>query len=99
MVDMDLDVQKIGIVVKDDPTNHLPRLYAMRLTMSEPRSKLEILGREDSKGNRPVIRRELHPNISLPRQARQYALKWRILRQNIEVIHDKDNKPKTKKSK
>jgi len=94
-----LEKQKIGVVVKDDPKNHLSRLYAMKIILKETRSHLELYGPEKM-GKRPLVRKETHPTISIPRQAREYARKWRILRQNIQVIEDEqNNKPKAKKSK
>ena len=91
------ETQKIGVVVKDDPTNHLHRLYAMRIEVGDRYSKYFILDQVRS-GKRAILRRERVLTVDLPRQAREAARKWRILRQNIEVLNE-DSESKTKKSK
>lgn len=83
----DLNEQKIGVVVPNDPSRHLHRLHKMVIKIGESRSTLEIFGAETNQG-RPRIRRETFVNQSFARQAREYALKWRILRNNIEVIDE-----------
>ena len=83
----DLEEQKIGLVVPGDPTRHLHRLNAMKLTIGERRSTIELLGEVTNQG-RPRIRKESHLNQSFARQAREYALNWKILRQNIEVHYE-----------
>ena len=85
--EFDLDKEKIGVVVPGDPSRHLLRLNAMKLIIGERRSTLEIYGEVTNQG-RPRIRRESHLNQSFARQAREYALNWKILRQNIEVHYE-----------
>ena len=85
--DFDIEEQKIGLVVNTDPSRHLGRLYKMVLKIGKSRSTLEIYGAETNQG-RPRIRRDTFVNQSFARQAREYALKWKILRRNIEVIHE-----------
>ena len=85
--EFDLDHQKIGLVVNNDPSKHLGRLYKMVIKIGKSRSILEIYGAETNQG-RPRIRKETFLNQSFARQAREYALKWKILRNNIEVIDE-----------
>ena len=89
--------QKIGIVVKDNPEKHLHRLFAMKITVGDTWSTIYILDRE-MKGKRAILRREKSRTIDMPRQARALARHWKILRNNIEVVHE-DSEPKTKKTK
>lgn len=83
----DLNEQKIGVLTADNPKNHLHRLIKMVITIGEKRSSMEILGAETNQG-RPRIRREVFINESFPRQARECALRWKILRKNIEVKYE-----------
>ena len=83
----DLEHEKIGLVVPGDPKRHLHRLNAMKLIIGERRSTIELYGEVTNQG-RPRIRREAHLNQSFTRQAREYALNWKILRQNIEVHYE-----------
>ena len=85
--EFDLDKEKIGVVVPGDPSKHLHRLTMMKLIIGERRSAIEIYGEVTNQG-RPRIRRESHLNQSFARQAREYALKWKILRKNIEVHYE-----------
>lgn len=87
VTNMDLDKEKIGIVLRDDPSRHLHRLIKMVITVGEKRSWIEILGAEATQG-RPRIRKQLVNNTDLSRQAREYARKWQIVRQNIEVTNE-----------
>lgn len=93
----DVEEQKIGITVRDNPEKHLPRLYAMKIEVGDTWSTIYILDRE-IKGNRATLRREKSRTIDMPRQARAMARHWKILRNNIEVVHA-DSEPKTKKTK
>jgi hypothetical protein len=92
-----VEEQKIGITVRDNPEKHLHRLYAMRISVGETWSTIYILDRE-IKGNRATLRREKSRTIDMPRQARALARHWKILRNNIEVVYE-DSEPKTKKAK
>lgn len=86
----DLDELKIGTVTKTDPKRHLANLDKMVITLGEKRSTLTIYGPEKNQG-RPRLRRETFLNVSFPRQAREYALNWKILRKNIEIKHENTN--------
>jgi hypothetical protein len=92
-----VEEQKIGVVVRDNPANHLARLYAMKIVIGDKYSVYHILDR-DFNGIRATLRRERSLTSDLPRQAREAARKWRILRNNIEVIYE-NAEPKTKKTK
>jgi len=79
--------QKIGIVVKDNPKKHLHRLYGMKISVGEKHSIVYVLDRE-IKGTRAILRRDRLRTVDMPRHARATARKWKVLRQNIEVIHE-----------
>lgn len=89
-MEFDLKKEKVGELVKGDPTKHLKRMNKMIITLGPRRSWIEILGAESPKG-RPRIRKELILNTSLGRQARFYANKFKIIRQNIEVIREENS--------
>lgn len=88
------DEQKIGSTPKGNYDNQLDRLYAMKISIGSPHSTIYIYDAVRG-GKRATLRREKVHTNDTARQARQLALKFKILRQSIEV-HYENGKPKTK---
>lgn len=94
---IDVNEQKIGIVVSDDPTNHLPRMYAMKIVVGDRYSYVHVLDAERG-GKRTALRKEKAATVDVCRVAREQARKFKILRQSIEVQYE-NAKSKTKTAK
>lgn len=88
------DEQKIGVVPKGNYSKQLERLYAMKISIGSPYSTIYVYDAVRA-GKRATLRRERVHTGDTARQARQLALKFKILRQSIEV-HYENGKPKTK---
>lgn len=85
--DFDLNYWKIGSTTAGDPTIHLKRFPKMVIILGEKRSLIEVYGHECN-GGRPRYVSTTVTNFSLVRQARELALKWKILRKAIEVKNE-----------
>ena len=92
----DLNEQKVGIVVADNPKNHLHRLKGMKIIVGETWSAVHLLDSERG-GKRAILRREKASTADLGRVARNMARKHHILRQGIEVQIE-NSEPKSKKA-
>ncbi len=84
---LDLEKWHIGEVPKLEPRKHLKNLPTMKITLGARKSRLTIYASEAG-GVRVRLTSYKVSNYSLPIEARELALKWNILRKNIEVINE-----------
>lgn len=84
---LDLEYWRIGEVPTLEPKKHLKNLPMLKIVLGERRSRLTIYGAE-SGGVRPRYTSYKVSNHSLPIEARGLALKWNLLRKNIEVTNE-----------
>lgn len=84
---LDLEKWHIGEVPMLEPRKHLKNLPMMKIVLGARKSRLTIYGAE-SGGVRPRVTSYKVSTRSLPIEARELALKWNLLRKNIEVTHE-----------
>lgn len=84
---IDLDHWRIGVLARRDLSKQLHTYPMMRITVGKNRSKIEIYGPVKLNG-RPRYTSTPVPNMNVCIQARELAIKWDIIRDNVEVIYE-----------